>query len=109
MNQEVQSETPKFWPFVGSPEELGDVSSFYSKDGKGEMAEMNKTGDTKTIWDSKNADEVEAARKQFEYFTKEKKYSAFAVAKSGEKTGEPLKAFDPNLEKIIFVKPLAGG
>ena len=89
-------------------EEVIDYSPFKSVDGIGELAVMDATGDTKTIWDSKNPDEVENARKQFDYFVKEKKYAAFTVDKKGEQS-EPLKKFDPELERIIFVKPLAGG
>lgn len=85
-----------------------NMDDFRSTDGKGWMAEMNHTGDTKTIWDSKNPDEVEAARKQFDLFVKDKKYAAFMVGKDGEKT-EQIRTFDPTIEKIIFVKPLAGG
>ncbi len=82
---------------------------FKSSTGKGEMALMNETGDTKTIWDSKNPDEVEAAKKQFDFFVKTKKYAAFKVAKNGDKTSEQIREFDPELEKIIFVPALAGG
>lgn len=85
-----------------------DLTEFKSANGIGEMAVMDKTGDTKTLWDSKNPDEVEAARKQFDYFVKEKKYAAFTVDKKGEKS-EQIRAFDSTLEKIIFVPPLAGG
>lgn len=86
-----------------------DPQLFKSADGRGEMAMMNETGDTKTIWDSKNPDEVENARKQFEFFTKTKKFAAFKVAKNGDKTSEIIREFDPELEKIIFVPALAGG
>lgn len=86
-----------------------NLQDFKSADGRGEMAVMNHTGDTKTIWDSKNPDEVENARKQFEFFTKTKKFAAFMVAKNGDKTTEQIREFDPSLEKIIFVPPLAGG
>lgn len=85
-----------------------EIQEFYSSDGRGEMAVMNETGDTKTIWDSSNADEVEAARTQFDFFVKKKKYAAFTVGADGEKSAQ-IREFDPNLGKIIFVKPVVGG
>lgn len=86
-----------------------DMSDFRIPEGsKGEMAMMNHTGDTKVIWDPKNPDEVENARKQFDYFTKEKKFAAFAVNKDGSKS-EQIRTFDKDIEKIIFVPPLQGG
>lgn len=85
-----------------------DMQDFKSLDGKGEMAVMNKTGDTKVIWDSKNEEEVDNAKKQFDHFTKTLKFAAFAVNKDGSKS-EQIRKFDSTMEKIIFVPPLAGG
>lgn len=85
-----------------------DMTDFKSTNGIGEMATMDRTGDTKVIWDSKNADEVENAQKQFDTLVKVKKFAAFAVNKDGTKS-EQIRAFDATLEKIIFVPPLAGG
>ncbi len=70
---------------------------------------MGKEGDTKSIWDKNNPDEVEAARKQFDFLVTQKKYAAFYVTgKDGEK-GEQMRNFDPKAERIIFVPPMAGG
>ena len=85
-----------------------DMSDFKSANGIGEMATMDRTGDTKVIWDSKNEDEVANARTQFDTLVKTKKFAAFAVNKDGTKS-EQIRAFDATLEKIIFVPPLAGG
>lgn len=74
----------------------------------GEMATMNHTGDTKTIWDIGNPDEVEAARKTFNQLTG-KGYAAFRVTgKDGEK-GEQIRTFEPEAGKIILCPPLRGG
>lgn len=73
----------------------------------GEMAVMDRTGDTKTVWDSDNAAEVEIARETFEKF-KKKGYAAFSVTKKGDKD-EQIHKFDPEAEKIIFVPPIVGG
>lgn len=72
-----------------------------------EMAVMDRTGDTKTIWDKNNPDEVEAARSTFNRLTK-KGYVAYTVVGEGKK-GSVIKDFDPDAEKIILSPPLAGG
>jgi hypothetical protein len=72
-----------------------------------ELCVMNTTGDTKTIWDKNNPDEVAAARATFDAL-KKKKYLAFSVA-SGGKKGELMTTFDPNAEQIIMSPPVAGG
>lgn len=70
---------------------------------------LDHTGDSKHIWDKANAEEVEAAKRMFEYFTKEKKYAAFHVTgKDGEK-GEQMRTFDPKAERVIFAPQMQGG
>jgi len=73
------------------------------------MEVMGREGDTKYMWDPNIADEVEAAKKQFDYFTKEKKYAAFQVDDNGNKTGNQVREFNPKAGRIIFVPPIAGG
>lgn len=74
---------------------------------QGLLAVMNDTGDTKTIWDRNNADEVEAARAQFDFF-KKKGYMAYKIVVEGTK-GEIISKFDPSAERIIFAPPMGGG
>lgn len=74
---------------------------------RNEMALLDGTGDTKVIWDPKNADEVEAAEMQFNAL-KKKGFIAYTVNKKGDK-GEIIRKFDPDAEKIILSPPLAGG
>jgi hypothetical protein len=73
----------------------------------GEMCVIDRTGDTKIIWDAKNEDEVEAARATFKKL-KAKGYLAYSVSKDGSK-GEVLREFDPNAEKIILSPAMQGG
>jgi hypothetical protein len=68
---------------------------------------LNETGDTKTIWDPKNDDEVEVAEEQFKKLVK-KGYKAYKVGKDGEKSS-PVSSFNKAYEKLIFVPPIAGG
>lgn len=75
----------------------------------GEMSELNHEGDTRIMWDKDNKDEVKAARKQFDFLVKERSYRAFkAEGKKGE-AGEAITEFDPELERIILMRQLAGG
>lgn len=72
-----------------------------------EMCVMDETGDTKTIWNPENVDEVQAARDTFDLL-KRKNYLAYSVKNDGEK-GNIIRKFDPELGKIIMVPPVIGG
>ncbi len=74
----------------------------------GQLAIMDRTGDTKHIWSPDNPDEVAAAKALFDDLVTKKKAAAFAVDEKGEKS-ERLKAFDPKAGKIIIVPQLMGG
>lgn len=71
------------------------------------LVEINGTGDTKVMWNPRDKDEVENARKSFDRLEK-RGFRAFKVNKAGA-AGERLTAFDPAAEKIIMVPQLAGG
>ncbi len=71
------------------------------------FAVMDKTGDTKTIWDPRNPDEVEAAEDQFKKL-KGKGYLIYRVEGDGSK-GTAMTKFDPKAEKMIAVPPVTGG
>lgn len=73
----------------------------------GELCVMDRTGDTKIIWDSGNDDEVENARRTFKDL-KKKGYLAYKVKKGGDK-GEVVSEFDSEAERLIMAPPLAGG
>ena len=73
----------------------------------GEMSVLGREGDTKIMWSSENADEVEHARKTFDELTR-KGFSAFSVKRDGEKGGR-LARFDAGEEKMILVPALRGG
>lgn len=73
----------------------------------GELCAIDQTGDTKTIWDKNNPDEVEAAKATFDRL-KGKGYLAYKVSKDGSK-GEVIRDFDPDAEKIILSPPMQGG
>jgi len=72
-----------------------------------EIAVMDRTGDTKTIWDPNKPDEIEMAKQTFDRL-KTKGYAIFTVGKNGQKD-EVMHKFDPKAEKMIAVAPIAGG
>lgn len=68
---------------------------------------LDKTGDSKHIWDRNNSDEVAVARDMFESF-KKKGYTAYHVKGDGSK-GEVMREFDKKAEKVIFAPRVVGG
>ena len=71
-------------------------------------AHMRRAGDSKVIWDPSNDDEIEAAQAQFDVLIN-KGFRAFKVNKEGEKTGTPIKTFNPKVGKLIMVPAIVGG
>ena len=72
-----------------------------------EIAVLNKTGDTKLIFDPDNTDEVNAAREMFTGL-KKKGHVAYKVSADGSK-GEVIREFDPRCGKIIMAPAMVGG
>ncbi len=73
----------------------------------GIMHVLDGTGDTKIVWDNKNADEVDNAEEQFKKWQK-KGYLAYTVKKDGSK-GEVMRKFDKDAEAIIMSPAVQGG
>jgi hypothetical protein len=73
----------------------------------GELAVLDRSGDTKLIWSAENDEEVEAAKKMFNDL-KAKGYAAYSVNKKGDK-GDVIKKFDPEVERIIMAPAMVGG
>lgn len=73
----------------------------------GEMFALDRTGDTRQIWDADKPDEVAAALAAFNSLTA-KGYRAFRVKKDGTE-GAAMTSFDPEAEKMILVPALQGG
>lgn len=72
-----------------------------------EMTVIDKTGDTKTVWDPANEDEVAVARASFNSL-RNKGYLAYRVKEKGAK-GSAITEFDPEAGSIILSPPMAGG
>lgn len=74
----------------------------------GMMETLDRSGDTKLMWDRNNPVEVETVRTAFDALRK-KRYLAFrAEGREGER-GTQIDRFDPNVERIIMVPPMVGG
>jgi hypothetical protein len=72
------------------------------------MHTLDRTGDQKVMWDKDNEDEVESARRTFDDLTG-KGYMAYKAEGRKGTQGEQIRRFDPDAERIILVKPHAGG
>lgn len=72
------------------------------------MHTLDHTGDQKVMWDSAQADEVDAARETFTRLRKAGYLAYKAEGRKGER-GEQIREFDPEAERIILVKPHQGG
>ncbi len=72
------------------------------------MAALDKTGDTKLIWDRTKPVEVENAKANFKRL-KDAGYAAYSVTGEKGTKGEVLHAFDPEAERIILAPPMKGG
>lgn len=73
----------------------------------GTMAVLDRSGDTKVIWDRNNQAEVDAAAAQFKTL-RSKGFIAYKVDAGGNK-GEIIREFDPNAETLILAPGMAGG
>jgi len=74
----------------------------------GTLHTMDRSGDTKVIWDSDQPVEVEAAQATFDKLTAAG-YQAFNVVGEDGDRGTVMRVFDPSAERIIMVKQLVGG
>jgi hypothetical protein len=77
-------------------------------EGCGLLSTLDKTGDTRVMWDRGNDDEVATAQKTFDDLTK-KGYLAYKAEGKDGRQGEQIRRFDPKAERIILVAPLVGG
>lgn len=71
----------------------------------GEIAEMNKSGDTKITWSTDNEAEVDAARAHFDRLRK----THVAYVKGPDGKDVQIRTFDPRAGKITMTLPPIGG
>jgi hypothetical protein len=85
-----------------------DITTSAMPKGQGELAIMDRTGDTKLMWAVGNQIEMDAAKELFEKLRKQGYMAYKAVGEKGDK-GEVLHSFDPEAGRIIMVPALKGG
>jgi hypothetical protein len=74
----------------------------------GTMAVMNRTGDTKVMWNPDEPEEVKAAKRTWDDLVGKKRFLGYRVQRDGE-PGEQVREFDPHAAKLIICPPMAGG
>lgn len=74
----------------------------------GELAVMDRTGDTKVVWDPDNEVEVANAKRTFDDLRK-KGFLAYTVNERDASKGTHITEFDPEAGKIILSPPIIGG
>lgn len=77
------------------------------ENGRHVLCVLDKTGDTRIIWDTENTDEVASAKRTFDDLIK-KGFRAFSVNRKGDKDTQ-IREFDPAAEKLILTPALVGG
>ena len=77
-------------------------------DEKHVLSITDATGDTRIMWDPRDADEVATARKAFDE-AKKKGMLAYSVDPTDGSKGEVIRAFDPQAGKIIMARQTVGG
>lgn len=85
-----------------------EEANAHVKAGGGAFFLMDRSGDTKQIWDPTKPVEVEAAQAMFDRLVTREGYSAFQVEEDGEKGGR-ITEFDPKAGKMILVPKMVGG
>ena len=70
---------------------------------KNMLSIADATGDTRLMWDPRDADEVKVAKEAFDK-AKKKGMLAYSVDEKGEKTGQVIREFDPTLSKIVMTQ-----
>ena len=85
-----------------------ETTTTETKSTTGELAIMDRTGDTKILWDRTKPEEVENARASFDRLRRSG-YLAYTVTGKDGSRGEMITEFDPNAERIILSPPMVGG
>ena len=75
----------------------------------GTMRILDSTGDTLVDWDVDDNATVREAEEVFARLTAERRIPFARPAGAPADDAERITAFDPELEEIIWVRPVAGG
>lgn len=69
---------------------------------------LDHTGHDRLVWSQHIPEQMKEAQKKF-YELLDKGFAIFAVLDNGQKSSRRLSRFEPNVEEVIAVAPLAGG
>jgi len=70
-----------------------------------EIAVMDRTGDSRTFWDSAEPDQVEAARAVFDQL----RASGHMIYRATPESSVQVHKFDPEAGKLVAVPRIVGG
>ena len=68
---------------------------------------MDATGDTRLAWDASDRESVKNAEQTFDKMKKEG-YTAYCTDRHGDRA-QVMQKFDPNAERMIMHRQMAGG
>ena len=75
----------------------------------GTMRILDCTGDTLVDWDIDDRTAVREAEELFARLSAERRIPFARAAGAAAEEAERIRTFDPRLEEIIWVRPIAGG
>jgi hypothetical protein len=75
----------------------------------GTMRILDCTGDTLVDWDVDDQTAVQEAEELFARLSAERRIPFARTPGATAEDAERIRAFDPDLEEIIWVRPIAGG
>lgn len=75
----------------------------------GVMRVLDETGDTVVSWCEADEQSVDSAREAFARLTREAKIPFARSAGGDVHCIERINSFDPRLDEILWVRPIAGG
>ncbi len=75
----------------------------------GTMRILDSTGDTLVSWEIDDETAVREAEELFCRLEAERRIPFARPAGAAARDAEQIRAFDPDLEEIIWVRPIAGG
>jgi hypothetical protein len=86
---------------------VAEANRIEEHEGMGVLVILDRSGDTKHIWDPTSDVEVAEMRRLFGRMI-DKGYQAWSVSRKGDKD-QRITTFDSTAEKIIFAPALVGG
>lgn len=77
-------------------------------EGKNLWRVIDRTGDTKHLWDPKNEEDIKEMKAIFKRLVRYGRHKAFYITKDN-KAGNEMKEFDETAGMVLIMPPVAGG